>query len=63
MRGLFLIGAILVTTITAWITGVLMRRRVKRALRKDVADEELTSINLWMEVEDVEERKRGGKLS
>jgi hypothetical protein len=53
------------TTITGWIAGVRMRRRVHRVLRKEVADAELTSINLWMQVEDDEERKRGGggKLS
>jgi hypothetical protein len=40
-----------------------MRRRVRRVLRKEVADAELTSINLWMQVEDAEESKRRGKLS
>ena len=57
------IGIVTVTTITGWIAGMRMRRRVRRVLRKEVADAEFASINLWMEVEDAEERKGGGKLS
>jgi len=56
------IGA--VAAISAWILGVRMRRRIKRALGADVQSEvELTSLNTWMRVEDAEERQRGGKAS
>lgn len=39
-----------------------MRRRIKRALgRSPESEMQLTSLNTWMEVEEAEERKRGGK--
>jgi hypothetical protein len=67
MRYNSLLALIIVGTVTAvstWILGVRMRRRIKRALGKAVDNEvELTSLNTWMEVEDEEERSRGGKLS
>jgi hypothetical protein len=59
----WIIGIIIVTTISGWIAGVRMRRTVRRTLHKEVADAELTSLSLWMKVEDAEERNRGGKLS
>ncbi len=59
-----LIVTILVGTITVWVLGVRMRHRIKRALGINVHnEEELTSLNTWMKVEDVEEKKKGGKLS
>ncbi len=61
---LYLIGLVVVTTVSAWITAMLMRRRIRRALgKRDISDTDLTSINTWMEVEDAEERHKGGKLS
>ena len=63
MKGLIALTAILVTSLWAWILGVRMRRRIRRALGKNVENEaELTSLNTWMKVEDEEERGRGGKL-
>ena len=60
----YLIGLVIVTTVSAWITAMVMRRRIRRALgKRDISDAELTSINTWMEVEDAEERRKGGKLS
>ena len=54
---------IAVTTITSWILGVRMRRRIKRTLGITPTNEmELTSLKTWMNVENVEERNRGGKL-
>jgi hypothetical protein len=59
-----LIVIIIVTAISTWILGLRMRRRIKRALGKDVENEmELDSLSTWMKVEDVEERNKGGKLS
>ena len=50
--------------ITSLILGVRMRHRIKRALGIKVESEtELTSLNTWMEVEDAEERNKGGRLS
>ncbi len=60
---LALLSIIIVSSILAWITAVRMRRRIKRALGKKVSDMELTSLNTWMEVDEAEEGKRGGKLS
>jgi hypothetical protein len=54
---------IAVTTITSWILGVRMRRRIKRTLGITPTNEmELTSLKTWMNVENVEEKNRGGKL-
>ena len=54
---------ITVTTITSWILGVRMRRRIKRALGITPTNEmELTSLKTWMNVENAEEKNRGGKL-
>jgi hypothetical protein len=54
---------IAVTTITSWILGVRMRRRIKRTLGVTPTNEmELTSLKTWMNVENVEEKNRGGKL-
>ena len=51
---------IVATSISIWIQGVRMRRRVKRTLGKDVKSEaELTSLNLWMKVKDAEEHSKG----
>ena len=63
MKGLIALTAILVTSLWAWILGIRMRRRIRRALGRDVENEsQLTSLNTWIKVEDEEERQRGGKL-
>jgi len=60
---LAILSAGLGTAISAWILGVRMRYRIRRALGTSVQNEvELTSLNTWMKVEDTEERQRGGKL-
>ncbi|PYV35645.1 MAG: hypothetical protein DMG22_01765 [Acidobacteria bacterium] len=48
-------------TISAWIVTRRMRRRFKKALRRNASDAELTSIKTWMKVEEEEEQeaKRG----
>ena len=49
-----------VTVITSWILGVRMRSRIKRAIGTEVDNEtELTSLNTWMKVEEIEEKKDG----
>ena len=54
---------IAVTAITSWILGLRMRRRIKRTLGVEVRNEmELTSLKTWMNVQNVEEKNRGGKL-
>jgi hypothetical protein len=54
-RDCFWIAVIVITTIAVFDSRRACERRV---LRKEVADAELTSINLWMQVEDAEENKR-----
>lgn len=57
-----LVVLILVTGISSWIGAVRMRRRIKRALGKDVQSEaEMTSLNMWMKVKDAEQRNKGGQ--
>jgi len=54
---------IAVTAITSWILGLRMRRRIKRTLGVEIRNEmELTSLKTWMNVQNVEEKNRGGKL-
>ena len=54
---------VLVSVITSWILGVRMRRRIKKSLGIQVTNEmELTSLKTWMDVENAEEKNRGGKL-
>jgi hypothetical protein len=58
------LAAMAVTIVSTWILGVRMRRRMKRALGRSIKnEEELTSLTAWMQVEEEEERKQGGKLS
>jgi hypothetical protein len=60
-RVILLAVFLVVTTVSAWITAIRMRRRIRRALGKDVTDAELTSLSTWMNVDEAEERNRGGK--
>ena len=63
IKALIAVIVIAVTTITSWIVGVRMRRRIKKTLGIQVTNEmELTSLKNWMDVEKTEERNRGGKL-
>ena len=58
----FIVG----TTAGAWITGYRMRKRMRKALGRDVSETELTSINAWMKVDRSEEKAKtdqhGGSL-
>jgi hypothetical protein len=63
VKNLGVLLVIAATAIASWILGVRMRRRIKKALGVEVKNEmELTSLKTWMEVENVEEKNRGGKL-
>ena len=50
-KALLLLVMVVVTTASAWITGVRMRRRIRRSLGTKVTDVELTSLATWMKVE------------
>jgi hypothetical protein len=56
-RLLTLIFILTVTTVSAWITAYRMRRRIRRALGREVTAGELTSLNTWIQVEEAERRK------
>lgn len=47
--------------ISSWTVAKRLRltRRARRALGRDIAEHELTSISTWMEVESQEEKIRG----
>ena len=63
IKALVALVVIAVTAITSWILGMRMRRRIKRTLGITPTNEmELTSLKTWMNVEDAEEKNRGGKL-
>ncbi len=49
----FMIGS----SISAWITAIKMKRKIRRTLGRSASDAELTSLNTWMQVEEKERRK------
>ena len=54
---------IIVNSISAWLLKLRMRHRIRKVLGTTVHNEaELTSLKMWMKVEDAEEKARGGKL-
>ena len=57
IKGTAALIVILFTIVSTWVMGIRMKRRARRALGRDVTAGELTSINLWMNVEDVERRE------
>jgi len=63
IQGVIALITIAVITVTSWILGMRMRRRIRRSLGIGVNNEmELTSLKTWMDVENVEEKNQGGKL-
>ena len=50
-----------VTAISTWIIGVQMKRKIKRDLGRKATDADLTSIETWMKVDEVEEKKEQTK--
>ena len=51
----------IVSIISAWIIGNHMRRRVKKDLGRAADEGDLTSIETWMKVDEVEEKKNPGR--
>jgi hypothetical protein len=56
IRGLIAILYAFGTGIATWITTVVARRRMRRALGRRVTDSELTSISSWMKAVESEQR-------
>jgi hypothetical protein len=57
-RILLLLGIMIVTTVSAWITAFRMRRRIKKALGSNATETELTSLATWMRVDEEEQLRR-----
>jgi hypothetical protein len=49
---------VVITTVAAWITAFVMRRRIRKAIGSEPTETELTSIATWMRVTEEEERKQ-----
>jgi hypothetical protein len=47
------------TSISSWIIGVQMRRKIRRDLGRKATEEDLTSIDAWMKVDEVEHPDEG----
>jgi hypothetical protein len=58
---LWALGILIFTAVTSWIIGVRMRREIKRDLGRKATDADLTSLETWMEVDEVENRNRAHK--
>jgi len=50
-------AAIVIISISGWVVAVRMRRRIKNDLGKTADEGDLTSIETWMKVDEVEEEK------
>ena len=48
-----------IVIVSGWIGTMRLRRRMKKALGRDVSETELTSLNAWMEIEERQEKSRG----
>ena len=63
IKTLIALIVIAVTMITSWRLGVRMRDRIKKTLGIQVTNEmELTSLKTWIDVENAEEKNRGGEV-
>jgi hypothetical protein len=49
---------IIISVVSAWITGVRMRRKIRKDLGRKATNLDLTSIDTWMKVDEVEQRKK-----
>jgi hypothetical protein len=54
-------GIIIYSSVSAWIIGIRMRRKIRRDLGRKATEADLTSIDTWMEVEAAEERNKKNK--
>jgi hypothetical protein len=49
---------IIISVVSAWITGVRMRRKIRKDLGRKATNLDLTSIDTWMKVDEIERRKK-----
>jgi hypothetical protein len=50
-------GSIILNTVWAWIAALRMRLKIKSDLGRKATQADLTSIDTWMKVQEVEQRK------
>lgn len=55
------VGATVFNTIWAWIEGLRMRLKIKKDLGRNATQADLSSIDTWMKVDEVEQRNRAEK--
>ena len=48
----------IVETVWAWIAAIRMRMKIKRDLGRKASETDLTSIDTWMKVEEVEQQNK-----
>ena len=53
---------IIISLVSAWITGVRMRRKIRKDLGRKATDLDLASIDTWMKVDEIEEQKKRNGL-
>lgn len=51
----------LITIVSSWIIGFRMRRRIKKDLGRRANQRDLTSMETWMKVDEIEEKKNPGR--
>jgi hypothetical protein len=51
----------LITIVSSWIIGIRMRRRIKKDLGRKANERDLTSVETWMKVDEVEQKKNPGR--
>ena len=49
---------IIFTSVTSWIIGIQMRRKIRKNLGRKATEENLTSIDTWMKVDKVEQQNK-----
>ena len=52
---------IIISVVSAWITGIRMRRKIRKDLGRKATEADLTSIDTWMKVDEIEEQEKRGR--
>jgi len=55
------VGATIANSIWAWIDGIRMRLKIRKDLGRKATQADLTSIDTWIKVDEVEQRKEPDK--
>jgi len=52
------VAIIVVTAISSWVMGIQMRRKIRRDLGRKPTEADLSSLDTWMKVDEVEQEKQ-----